>query len=104
MCYKVIYNDKIVDALHSLVFLKYDSRLETMVLCDENEAQAVLSSDGNGAWHEKTMYNVPTGEYKTVELVPISDDEYVQLTVFKGKSPQEIIDDMILYLVENGIV
>ena len=41
-----------------------------MVLTGIDDAQAILSSDQNNIWHEKTLYNVPieAGFYDSVEL------------------------------------
>ena len=55
MYYKVLKNNKVIDVLDKLVFLKYQPKHKIMVLCDENDAQAILSSDKNTIWHEETL-------------------------------------------------
>ena len=47
MYYKVIKNNKVIDVLDNLIYLKWEPKHKIMVLSDENEAQAILSSDKN---------------------------------------------------------
>lgn len=104
MYYKVMKNNKVIDVLDHLTYLKYQPKHEIMVLCDENEAQAILSSDKNMIWHEITLYNVPVSGYDTVELVEIDEHEYKQLRVLNMKSPESIIDEYNLLLLEMGVI
>ena len=106
MYFKVIKDNKVIDVLDHLIYLKWQPKHKTMILCDVNEAQAILSSRQDTIWHEKTLYKVPTDEPKfdTVELVEIQEHEYKTLKALNGRTPQEIFDDTILYLIENGIL
>ena len=104
MFYKVIKNNRVIDVLDKLVFLKYQPKHKIMVLCGENEAQAILSSDGDTIWHEKTLYKVPIDGYDTVELVEIDEYEYKQLKILNGKTPSEIIDAFVLELLNEGVL
>ena len=104
MYYKVIKNNKVIDILDKLVFLKYQPKHKIMVLCDENEAQAILSSDKNTIWHEATLYNIPIDGYDTVEVVSIDEYEYKQLKILNGSTPEEIVDSLILDLISKGVI
>ena len=104
MYYKVIKNNKVIDVLDKLVYLKLQPKHNTMILSDENEAQAILSSDKNTIWHEKTLYEVPVYGYDTVELVEIDEYEYKQLMVLNMKTPESIIDEYNLLLLEMGVI
>ena len=104
MYYKVLKNNRVIDVLDKLVFLKYQPKHEIMVLCDENEAQAILSSDKNTIWHESTLYRVPVDGYDTVQLEKIDEYEYKQLKVLNGKTPQEIVDSFLMELINEGVV
>lgn len=104
MYYKVIKNNKVIDVLDKLVYLKLQPKHNTMILSDENEAQAILSSDKNTIWHEKTLYEVPVSGYDTVELVEIDEYEYKQLMVLNMKTPESIIDEYNLLLLEMGVI
>lgn len=106
MFYKVIKNNKVIDVLDRLTYLKWQPKHKIWILSDENEAQAILSSDNNTVWHEKTLYQVPTDEvnFDTVELIGIDKFEYDQLKMLNGKTPEEIADAIILSLIEDGII
>lgn len=104
MFYKVIKNNKVIDVLDSLVYLKWQPKHKIWILSDINDAQAILSSDNNTVWHEKTLYNVPVDGYETVEIFEIDKFEYDQLKMLNGKTPEEITDAIILSLIENGII
>jgi hypothetical protein len=106
MYYKVMKNNKVIDVLDNLIYLKWQPKHKTMILCDEDDAQAILSSDNNTIWHEQSLYEIPTDkpEFDTVELVEIDKYEYKQLKMLNGKTAEEIADEIILSLLENGII
>lgn len=104
MFYKVLKNGKVIDVLDQLIFLKWNPKHGIMVLSSEDDAQAILSSDKQTIWHERTFYNVPVSGYDTVDLVEIDEYEYRQLKILNGKTPEEIIDAYTLMLVSNGII
>ena len=104
MYYKVLKDNKVIDVLDSLIYLKWQPKHKIMVLTDENQAQAILSSDKNSIWHEKTLYNVPVDGFDTVEIVEIDEHEYKQLRVLNMKSPEAIIDEYNLLLLEMGVI
>jgi len=106
MYYKVIKNNKVIDVLDKLVYLKYQEKHNRMILCKESEAQAFFSSDRKNIWHTETMYNLPigAGKYDDVEIVKIDEYEYRQLKVLNMKSPESIIDEYNLLLLEMGVI
>ena len=104
MYYKVIKNNKVIDVLNHLAFVKYHKKHNIMIACDESEAQAIISSDGTYIWHAVGLYNIPTDGYDTVDLVEIDEYEYKQLKVFNMKSPESIIDEYNLLLLEMGVI
>lgn len=106
MYYKVLKNNKVIDVLDNIIYLKWQPKHKIMVLSDINEAQAILSSDNETIWHEKTLYRIPTNEPKfdTVELVEIDEIEFKRLRVLNMKSPEEIIDEFVLSLFESNII
>lgn len=104
MFYKVIKNDKVIDVLDKLVYMKYQPKHNIMVLCSESEAQAILSSDKNTIWHEDTLYRIPVSGYDTVHIEEISIDEYKQLKMLNLSTPTQIIDAFVLSLLEEGII
>ena len=104
MYYKVLKNNKVIDVLDNLIYLKWEPKHKIMVLTDENDAQAILSSDNNTIWHERTLYNVPVEGYETVDIVSIDLFEYKQLRMLNMKTPEEIIDAFVLNLLEEEIL
>ena len=104
MYYKVIKDNKVIDVLDNLIYLKWQDKHKIMVLSDENEAQAILSSDKDTIWHEKTLYKIPVDGYDEVEVSPIDQYEYRQLKVLNLKTPEEIVDEYNLLLMELGVI
>ena len=104
MYYKVIKDNKVIDVLDCLIYLKWQAKRKRMVLADINQAQAILSSDGNTVWHERTLYEIPANGYDTVDVVPIDEYEYKQLKMLNMQSPEEIIDAFMLSLLEGGVL
>lgn len=105
MYYKVIKNNKVIDVLDNLIYLKWQPKHKIMVLSGEDEAQAILSSDKNTVWHERTLYNIPVeNDYDTVDLVEINKYEYEKLKTLNLKTPEEIIDSFLLELINSGVV
>nr|DAF00157.1 MAG TPA: Class II histocompatibility antigen, alpha domain [Caudoviricetes sp.] len=104
MYYKVLKNDRVIDVLDNLVFVKYQKKHNIMIGCLEHEAQAIVSSDGEHIWHVDGMYRVPIDSCDTVQLEEIDEYEYRQLKVLNMKTPEEVMDETILMLIEEGIL
>lgn len=104
MYYKVLKDSKVIDVLDHLSFVKYQEKHRIMVACAKEEAQAIISSDGDYIWHVNGLYNIPVDGYDTVELIEIDEYEYRQLKVLNMKDPQSIIDEYTLLLLEEGIL
>lgn len=104
MFYKVMKNNNVIDVLDQLIFLKYQPKHHIMVLCDESDAQAILSSDKSNIWHEQSLYEIPVQGYETVTIEEIDESEYKRLKIFNGKTPQEIMDSVILNLINEGVI
>lgn len=104
MYYKVLKDGKVIDVFDRLSFVKYHKKHEIMIACGQDEAQAIISSDGEYIWHVAGLYNIPVKGYDTVELVEINKYEYEQLKALNYKTPQEIIDAYTLSLIEGGIL
>lgn len=104
MYYKVIKDNKVIDVLDNIVYLKWQPKHKMMVLCCIDEAEAILSSDKNTIWHEETLYKIPVEGYDEVTLQEIDKYEFDRLKALNGRTPQEIADEVILYLIENNIL
>lgn len=104
MFYKVIKNNKVIDVLDHLTYLKWQKKNKIMLLSGEGEAQAILGSDGNTIWHVEGFYDLPVEGYETVKLVEIDSFEYKQLKMLNGKTPEEIIDAFVASLIEDNLL
>ena len=104
MYFKVIKDGKVIDVLDRLVFLKYQEKHNRMIFCDEEEAQAIFSSDREHIWHTEGLYNIPVSGYDDVQLEEINKYEYEQLRVLGLKTPEEIIDAFMIYLLKENII
>lgn len=104
MFYKVIKNNNVIDVLDKLIFLKYQPKHKIMVLCNESEAQAILSSDKNTVWHEVTLYRIPVSGYESVRIEEIDEYEYKRLKMLNLSTPEQIIDEFVMSLVEDGVI
>ena len=104
MYYKVLKNDKVIDVLDHLSFVKYQKKHNIMISCKQDEAQGIISSDGEYIWHVKGLYNIPINKYDTVEIKEIDEYEYNQLKILNLKDPQAIIDEYTLLLIKEGII
>lgn len=102
--YKVIKDNKVIDVLDQLIYIKWQEKHNIPVLCDINEAQGILSSDNNTIWHEETLYELPVDGFDTVRIEEIDKYEYKQLKMLNGKTPEEIVQEFLLLLVEEGVL
>lgn len=102
MFYKVIKDDKIIDVLDELVFLKYQEKHNRMLFCDENEAQAIFSSDRKTIWHEETLYNLTIPGYDTVRVEEIDEYDYKRLKALNCGTVEDIIDEFVINTIANG--
>lgn len=107
MYYKVIKDNKVIDVLDNIVYLKWQPKHKMMVLSDINEAEAILSSGKDDFYHERTLYNIPNDadvKCETVELIEINKFEHDQLKMLNLKTPEEIIDAFMTSLLEEKII
>lgn len=104
MYYKVIKDNKVIDVLDHLTYLKWQPKNKIMLLCGLDEAQAILSSDGNTVWHVEGFYDLPVEGYDVVEIKPIDQFEYKQLKLLNGETPEQIIDAFVMSLLEQNII
>ena len=104
MYYKILKNKKVIDLLTSFSFVRYCPIRNSVINCGVQEANGIISSDGNFIWHLLGLRQFPVGEYDTVEAIEIDKDEYDKLKALNGKTPEEIIDNYTLYLIEEGLL
>ena len=106
MYYKVIKDNKVIDVLDHLTYLKWQPKNKIMLLSDLDEAQAILASDNNTVLHVEGFYDLPVeaGEYDVVRLVEIDSYEYAQLKMLSCRSLDEVLDEYTLLLINEGVI
>lgn len=104
MYYKVTKNDRIIDVLDGLFYLRWDIDRCCVVTAVRSNAQAILSSDGSTFWHAIGLHELPIDGHDSVEVIPIDEYEYKQLRALSLRTPEEIIDNFVLSLVEDGVI
>lgn len=102
--FKVIHNREIVDVLDKLVYCKFQLKHKVLLLCSEKEAQGILSSDGTSAYHIPECLPFPVSEYPTVTIEEITKAEYDRLKDMSFKTADELREELIIELVERGIL
>lgn len=103
MFYKVIKDGKPVDVLDNLVYVKYQPKHKILLLASPNEAQGVLSSDGNYAYHDKSMISCKD-MINVDEIIEIEKYEYDQLKHLQLKTYDEIVDSVITLMLERNMI
>lgn len=104
MYYKVIKDSKVIDVLSVLIYVKYSLTLKRIILANIDNAQGILSSDEKQVWHLRGLYDIPVEGYDTVEIAEITKEEYHQWKALNGRTPEEIIDEYTLSLIEGGLL
>ena len=104
MYFKVIKNNKVIDVLDHLTYLKWQPKNKIMLLSDLDEAQAILGSDNNTIWHVEGLYDLPVSGYETVKLIQIDKYEYNQLKMLSCRSLDEVLDEYTLLLINEGVI
>ena len=99
MFYKVIRNRNVIDVLSSIRYVQFQLKHKILLLCDEEQAQGILSSDGNSAYHLSSLEPFPVDSFPTV-----TEHEYNQLKMAHCMSPEEIIDQYTASLFEMGVL
>ncbi len=102
--YKVIYDNNVIDVLNTLEYVKYQSKHGILLLCNENEAEGILSSDKMSAYHLTTLKPFDCNNYKTVDIKEITEYEYSHLKQLHCMTISEIIDQYTLSLIESGVI
>ena len=104
MYYKEIYNRKVIDILDSLQYVKFQLKHEILLLCDENDAQGILSSSGNSAYHLSTCLPFPVDIFPTVTVEEITAAEYESLARLHLYTPEQIAEEILTDLLLRGAI
>lgn len=78
--YKILYNNQIIDVIKEIQYIKYLPMTKRMINVDKLQANGIISSDGNVIYHINGTKNNFANKKKTVQIVPIEEEEYLKLT------------------------
>lgn len=77
---KVVYDGVVVDVLESIDYVTQNKRnLGIVGTGDCEKAMGILSSDSSVIWHVDGMDEFLSGDYQTVKLVQIDENEYREI-------------------------
>jgi len=102
--FKILKNSSIVDVTDSLNYVRYQSKNGIFVSCSENDAQAIVSSDGTNIWHIKNKDSITGKDIEDVEIVTISLEEYELLKSAMEEalqSGENILEDNSATILED---
>ena len=78
--YKIIQNNRIIDVMDKLRYVKYLPKTQKTISVDERQANGILSSNGTEVYHLYGTKNTFPDEVKIVECLKIDLEEYERLT------------------------
>lgn len=104
MYYKVIKNGKVIDVLDGIQYVRWYPKHNGIVSTVRKFAQGILSSDQNTIWHVNGLQEFSISGYDAVDVVRIDESEYRRLRVLNLRTPEEIIDEFVLSLIEDGLL
>ena len=103
--YKVIYKQRVIDVLKDLKYVRYQLKHQILLLCPFEQAEGVLSSDLETAYHTYDVpKNFPVDKFPTVTIEEITETEYKHLARVHMMSPEEIIDEYTEQLIKMGVI
>lgn len=78
MFYKIILNGMVVDIQTELRYVYWQEANKLMIMCSEEMANGILSSDGSVIWHVEGFPEFPEGLCQSVIVEEIEEDEYLR--------------------------
>ena len=78
--YKIIQNNRIIDVMEKLRYVKYLPKTQKTISVDERQANGILSSNGTEVYHLYGTKNTFPDDVKIVECLKIDLEEYERLT------------------------
>lgn len=78
--YKIIQNNRIIDVMDKLRYVKYLPKTQKTISVDEYQANGILSSNGTEVYHLYGTKNTFPDDVKIVECLKIDLEEYERLT------------------------
>lgn len=93
MFLKIVKDSTVVDALEELSYVRQNPRNKTIIMCDPEFANGIISSDGSVIWHLKGLPEFSSGDFETVEAIEVCEDEFnsINQQLYSG---EEIVEEV----------
>lgn len=78
--YKVTHNNQIIDVLESIIYVKCLPKSQKIISVDKNQANGIVSSNGDEIYHIMGTKNTFKDKKKSVNIIPIDEEEFEKLT------------------------
>lgn len=101
--YKLTKDGEMVEVLKNPTYVRYAEKSGQILISPRAKAFGILSPKF-GPVHILGFKKPSQIEYETMELALISEEEYKKIKIFNGKTPEEIIDEYTLSLIEGGLL
>jgi len=76
MFLKIVKGSTIVDAMETLSYVRQNPRNKAIIMSEPEFANGIISSDGSVIWHLEGLPKFSSGNYETVVVVEVCEDEY----------------------------
>lgn len=97
MYYKIVKNASIVDAMQEIVYIRQNPINKVIITCAPEFANGIMSSDGTVFWHLEGMPEFSAGQFDTVAVVEIDENEYnaIRGVLDAGADVDDVNDETI---------
>ena len=91
MFLKIVKGSTVVDAVEKLTYVRQNPRNKTIIICDPEFANGIVSSDGSVIWHLEGLPEFSSGNYETVVAIEVCEDEYnsIMKQIYAGEEVSE---------------
>lgn len=89
---KIVYNNMIIDVLPQNQFLRYLPKSKRNIMCERENANGILGSDGNTIYHLAGTDYTFVDTVKSVQAIEIEEEEYNNLRTQMMRQEQQNLD------------
>ena len=90
MYFKVIQDDKIIDVLSDIVYVRKQVVHNRLIACDKDRAEGVLSSNGDNIWFVESFIETNINGYPIVKFIEIKQEEFEILKAALDNGQEEL--------------
>lgn len=90
MYFKVIQDDKIIDVLSDIVYVRKQVVHNRLIACDKDRAEGVLSSNGDNIWFVESLIETNINDYPIVKFIEIEQEEFEILKAALDNGQEEL--------------